>query len=167
MSGRDDQFEQFVRARYPALVRTARGLVGPAAAEDLVQSCLVKTGARWGRLRDPQAAEAYVRTTMYRLAGRWSARRWTGEIATGDVPEQSGPDATTSVDLADALRRALARLPFDQRAVVLLRFYDDLSEQQTAAVLDCSVGTVKSRTSRALEALRAAGSVPFLREDIR
>jgi RNA polymerase sigma-70 factor (sigma-E family) len=159
-----DAFAQFMSARYPALVRTADLLVGDRGrAEDLVQSALYRTLRAWPRLRAPEAAESYTRTTMVRLAGKWRRRRWTGELpaadptpgqvtgAGGTVPSWREPDAT--VDTA----RALAALTPQQRAVLVLRYFDDLSEARTAEVLGCSVGTVKSRASRALAALRAEG----------
>jgi len=149
-------FAQFVDARYAALVRSAYLLVGDRGhAEDVVQSALVKTLGAWTRLAAVEAAEAYTRTTMVRLAARAARRRWRGEIATGELPEDTvaGADPATAI----AVRTALRRLPWPQRAVLVLRFLDDLSEQQTADVLGCSVGTVKSRTSRGLAALRSSG----------
>jgi RNA polymerase sigma-70 factor (sigma-E family) len=149
-------FAQFVDARYAALVRSAYLLVGDRGhAEDVVQSALVKTLGAWPRLTAVEAAEAYTRTTMVRLAGRWGRRKWRGEIPTEELRDEPrlGSDAATAVDV----RAALAALPWAQRAVLVLRFLDDLSEQDTAAALGCSVGTVKSRTSRALATLRSSG----------
>jgi len=152
------EFAQFVDARYAALVRSAYLLVGDRGhAEDVVQSALVKTLGAWARLAAVEAAEAYTRTTMVRLAARAARRRWRGEVATAELPDEpsAGVDPSTAVDV----RAALRRLPWPQRAVLVLRFLDDLSEQQTADVLGCSVGTVKSRTSRGLAALRASGLI--------
>ena len=149
-------FAQFVDARYAALVRSTYLLVGDRGhAEDVVQSALVKTLGAWPRLAAVEAAEAYTRTTMVRLAGRAARRRWRGEIATGELPDDVIPGADPAT--AITVRTALRRLPWPQRAVLVLRFLDDLSEQQTADVLGCSVGTVKSRTSRGLAALRSSG----------
>ena len=156
--GDDEEFAAFMRGRYAALVRAGSLLVGnTAAGEDLVQTALTKTAMRWGRLADKGAAEAYTRTTMVRLAARWGGRRWRGEYPTAVLPETAAPDETVRLDTADALARALVRLPYQQRAVLVLRYYEQLSEQETAATLGCSLGTVKSRTSRALAALRADG----------
>lgn len=151
-------FTGFVAARYPALVRTGYLLVGDRGrAEDLVQSALYRCYRRWEQLREPDAAEAYVRTTMVRLASRWSRRRWHGEhpsdLSARDEPVRTGPDPDAAIDTT----RALATLTAAQRAVLVLRYFDDLSEARTAELLGCSIGTVKSRTSRGLAALRAAG----------
>lgn len=154
---RDDEgFERFVLDAYPALMRRAFLLVGDHGhAEDLVQTALVAAYQRWRRIREPQA---YVRTVMARAAIGWRSRRWRGETPTDRLPEQPHPhDALADADLTDAVRRALLALPVEQRAVVVLRYYDDCSEAEIADVLGCSVGTVKSRASRALTALRAGG----------
>jgi RNA polymerase sigma-70 factor (sigma-E family) len=158
--GADDEFAEFMRGRYAALVRAASLLVGDTTAgEDLVQTALTKTALRWDRLADKAAAEAYTRTIMVRLAARWGRRKWSGELPTAHPPETAGPNEVDRVDMVDELARALARLPYQQRAVVVLRYYEQLSERETAEALHCSVGTVKSRGSRALEALRAGGSL--------
>jgi RNA polymerase sigma-70 factor (sigma-E family) len=154
----ESDFTAFVTARYSALVRTAYLLVGDRGrAEDLVQSALYRCYRRWEQVRAPEAAEAYVRTAMVRLAGRWSRRRWRGEqpsdLSTRDEPARTGPDPDTAIDTA----RALATLTPAQRAVLVLRYFDDLTEARTAELLGCSIGTVKSRANRGLAALRAAG----------
>ncbi len=94
---------------------------------------------------------------MATTATRWWRRRWTGERPTAELPEHAGPHEYEPVDDRDRLRRALAELPARQRAMVVLRFYEDLSEAETAEALGVSVGTVKSTTSRALARLRASG----------
>jgi RNA polymerase sigma-70 factor (sigma-E family) len=151
------EFAAFVRDRYAALARSAFLLTGDRGhAEDLVQTALVKTHGAWARLAVPAVAESYTRTTMVRLAARAARRRWRGEIPSSDaLLDADLPDQ----DLAVALdvRQVLTRLPWAQRAVLVLRFFDDLSEQDTAAALGCSVGTVKSRTSRGLAAMRESG----------
>jgi RNA polymerase sigma-70 factor (sigma-E family) len=148
-------FDEFARARYSALLRLAFLPVGDRGiAEDLVQTALFQTFRSWGRLRAAQAAEAYTRTTMVRLAVRWSRRRWHREIPTLDLPEPVHQEWVESI--TDA-QRALSRLPWQQRAVLVLRFFDDLTEAQTADALGCSLGTVKSRSSRGLARLRADG----------
>jgi RNA polymerase sigma-70 factor (sigma-E family) len=154
-----EEFRAFVAARYPALVRTARLLVtDPTQAEDLTQNALLTTFVHWRSIREAHAAEAYTRTVLTRLAIKGGRRKWRGERPTADLPESLVPgDRYAGVDEADVVRRALAALPLEQRAVLVLRYYADLSEAQTAEALKCSVGTVKSRTSRALTALRASG----------
>jgi RNA polymerase sigma-70 factor (sigma-E family) len=150
----EDGFSDFVAARYSALARSAYLLVGDRGhAEDLVQTALIKTLAGWHRLRSPSAAEAYTRTTMVRLAGRWSRRRWRGEIPTGQAIDLA--DADGDGDIGLDVHAALATLPWGQRAVLVLRYFDDLSEAETARILRCSSGTVKSRSSRAIARLRA------------
>lgn len=156
--GGDEAFREFAATRYAALVRTARLLVtDPGHAEDLTQSALVTTYLHWGRLHQPQAAEAYTRTVLARLAIRAGRRRWRGEIATADLPEHPAGDDYAAVDTTDVVRRALATLPAEQRVVLVLRYYAQLTEAEIAEALGCSPGTVKSRASRALTALRAGG----------
>lgn len=152
-------FAEFVSSRYASLVRSAFLLVGDRGhAEDLVQSALAGTFAAWDRLRAVEAAESYTRTTMVRLAGRWGHRRWRGEAPDEQVtvrPGVAGP--VSAVERGLDLRMALAQLPLPQRTVLVLRYFDDLSEAETARALGCSVGTVKSRASRGLASLRSAG----------
>jgi RNA polymerase sigma-70 factor (sigma-E family) len=148
-------FDLLVDVRAPSLLRTAYLLTGDwGTAEDLLQTALVKTWFRWDRLRDTGAAESYVRQVMARTYATWWRRKWRGELATGELPETACRDAYADVDSRHALRRALAELAPRQRAIVVLRFYEDLSEAQVADLLGCSVGTVKSTASRALVRLR-------------
>ena len=153
----ESEFRDFVAARSPALLRTAYLLVGGdwMLAEDLLQSALTKTYLSWTRIRDRGAADGYVRTVMSRTASTWWRRRWHGERPTDVLPEGAGADPTGEADERDRLWRHVRRLPARQRAVVVLRFYEDLSEADTALALGVSAGTVKSHTSRALAALRA------------
>jgi RNA polymerase sigma-70 factor (sigma-E family) len=167
-------FGAFMAARYRALVRSAFLLVGDAGlAEDLVQSALYRTFLAWRRLRAEQAAEAYTRTTLIRLAGRWSRRRWRGEVPglahDGQEPGRArgSYDPREQIDDGGAamdVRNALAQLPWPQRATLVLRYFDDLTEVETAQIMGCSVGTVKSRASRGLDALRASSLVQSLPE---
>lgn len=155
--GYDAEFSAFVVSAWPGLVRTGRLLApDPSTSEDLVQAALVKTHARWQSVDDPLA---YTRTVLARLAVRAGQRRWRGEISTGAVPERTAPDVLDGVDAADALDRALAVLPVEQRAVLVLRYYCDYTETEIAGALKCSVGTVKSRAHRALVALRVDRSL--------
>lgn len=155
MAGRDS-FEEFVAGRYAALVRAAYLLVGNRAdAEDLVQTALAKVIPVWSRIEaDP---ERYVRTVLVRESvNRWRRRRWR-ETAVADLPEAAaGVGAPLDTGVADrlALARALGQLPPRQRAVIVLRFYEDLTVAETAAILRCSEGTVKSQTHDALARLR-------------
>jgi RNA polymerase sigma-70 factor (sigma-E family) len=153
-------FADFVRARYGALARTAFLLTGDRGhAEDLVQTALLVTAKAWDRLAAVEVAESYTRTTMVRLSRRWARRRWRHELPTSRealaLSAGSTPNAEPAVGLD--VRAVLATLPWEQRAVLVLRYFDDLSERETAAVLGCSEGTVKSRSSRALTKLRASG----------
>jgi RNA polymerase sigma-70 factor (sigma-E family) len=151
-----DDFTQFVLESYPWLLRRALLLVGDhSRAEDLVQTSLISVYPRWRRVRDPQA---YLRTVMVRTAIGWRRRRWSAELPTDSVPDREfESDRTDDLALADAVRRALMSLNPDQRAVVVLRYFEDCSEAETARALGCSVGTVKSRASRAFAALRSSG----------
>jgi RNA polymerase sigma-70 factor (sigma-E family) len=157
---RDDEFSDFVAARYRALVRTGLLLTGDQGhAEDLTQSALIKTYLSWPWLRDPAKAESYARRVLIRLAFKAGHRRWRGEVAVARLPEPPAahPAEAAAGDLAVDVRRALAGLPDGQRAVLVLRFFDDQSEAETARLLGISPGTVKSRTARGLAALRQSG----------
>lgn len=150
-------FGPFVATRSPALLRSAWLLTGDdALAEDLVQTALARAWPRWERIyRSDTSAEAYVRKVMVTTYANWWRRKWRAEQPTADVPQRSEYD--DRFDQADAradMRRTLALLPPRQRAVIVLRYYEDLTEAQTAEFLGCSVGTVKSQASRALAKLR-------------
>ena len=146
-------FDSFVAARGPALQRTAYLLTHDhALAEDLLQTSLAKAWLAWSRIET--SPEAYVRRTMVNTFSSWWRRRWNGEIATEEVPSGVGPDETARADTRHDLWDAMGRLPRRQRAAVVLRYFDDLTEAQTADALGCSVGTVKSQTSKALAKLR-------------
>ena len=155
---REDDFRQYVAGRQRALLRTAWLLTGDwGAAEDLVQTALVRAWPHWGRIGGGRGADAYVRRIMLNTSTDWRSRRWRGEIPTGDLPEAAGPersDAGDAADLQQALLVAVRALPPRQRAVVVLRYFEDLSEASTAEIMGCSVGTVKSQASRAIATLR-------------
>lgn len=160
------QFRAYVLGRSPSLLRTAYLLTGSRAdAEDLLQTALAKTYLAWDRVRERDALDGYVRRVMVNTQTSFWRRRRVDERPVEVLPER-GPsrDAAADVDLHDALWSALATLPKRQRAAVVLRYYEDLSEAETAAVLGVSVGTVKSTTSRALAKLREDAS---LRDDPR
>jgi RNA polymerase sigma-70 factor (sigma-E family) len=155
-------FEEFVAGRGQALQRFGYALTGDwALAEDLLQTALARAYPRWSRITrdDP---EAYVRKIMLNTWSSWWRRRWRGEVPSPQLPEAAGPDGYTAVDSRQVLRAALAALPPRQRAVVVLRYHQDLSEVQVAELLGISVGTVKSQAAKALAALRAqAVLAPF------
>jgi RNA polymerase sigma-70 factor (sigma-E family) len=146
-------FEEYVATRGRALLRSAWLLTGDAhRAEDLVQTALVKCWRRWDQIAADGSVDGYVRRAVITTYTDWRRRRWSGEVPTDVLPDGWTADADLAVR-QDVLS-ALAHLPRGQRAVIVLRFYDDLTEAQTAAALDVSVGTVKSQTARALKALR-------------
>jgi RNA polymerase sigma-70 factor (sigma-E family) len=156
-------FDEFVASRGDALWRSAWLLTGDSQlAEDLVQTALGKSWPAWDRVSANGSFEAYVRRVMYTTYVAWWRRRWNGERATADLPER--PDPTATPELRHDLARALATLPKGQRAAVVLRYFEDLTERQTAEVLGCSIGTVKSQTARALTALRASSVLRFEEE---
>jgi RNA polymerase sigma-70 factor (sigma-E family) len=146
-------FDEFVATRSPALLRTAYLLTGEhALAEDLLQTALAKCWFAWGRIDGPP--EPYVRRAIATTYATWWRRKWRAERPTGSLPERATAAGTGSVDDRDALWRALGALPRRQRAVVVLRYYEDLSEAETATILGISVGTVKSQAAKALATLR-------------
>jgi RNA polymerase sigma-70 factor (sigma-E family) len=144
-------FDDFVAARSTGLLRTAYLLTRDhALAEDLLQTALTKAWFSWSRIQgDP---EPYVRKILVNTFASWWRRKWNGEQAHADVPEPE-PDGSTPDDRHD-LWTAMGRLPRRQRAVVVLRYVEDLSEAETARLLGISPGTVKSQTSKALAKLR-------------
>lgn len=151
----EDDFRDFVTARSAALLRTAYLLAGDwATAEDLLQTALTKTYLAWKRLGQIEAVEPYARRVLVNTATSWWRRRWHGERPTEFLPERAAPDRLEEQLERDALWRHVKALPARQRAVLVLRFYEDMSEAQTAAMLNISAGTVKSQTSRALATLR-------------
>lgn len=151
----EEEFREFVAARSAALLRTAYLLAGDwATAEDLLQTALTKTYLAWKRLGGIEAVEPYARRVLVNTSTSWWRRRWHGERPTAELPERAIADETDRQLERDLLWRHLRALPARQRAVLVLRFYEDLSEAQTAALLDISPGTVKSQTSRALHTLR-------------
>lgn len=156
MNAKVDAFAQFVEARERALQRTAWLLTGDwALAEDLVQTALVRSWPRWERIRRRDDPEIYVRRVMVNTWATWRRRRWRGERASAAVPDGRAPgDMAAEVAVRMAVRHALGSLTDRQRAVLVLRVFDDLSEAQVAQVLDCAIGTVKSTMSRALAKLR-------------
>jgi RNA polymerase sigma-70 factor (sigma-E family) len=151
----DCDFRDYVRARSRALLRTAYLLTGNRAdAEDLVQSALAKTYLAWDRIEDRAALDGYVRRAMVNTHISWWRRRRVEEFPTDDIPDQAVADHPVGSDMQESLRRAVSRLPQRMRDAVMLRYYEDMSEAEVAAVLGVSLGTVKSTVSRAVAKLR-------------
>ena len=147
-----EAYTEFVRARGAALQRTAYLLTGDwALAEDLLQTALAKSYLRWP-VDNP---EAYVRRVLVTTYASWWRRRWRGEVPHEVLPDTSATDRWADVDARNALSGALARLPRRMRAVVVLRFHEDLTETEVARTLGVTVGTVKSQCAKALAKLRA------------
>jgi RNA polymerase sigma-70 factor (sigma-E family) len=159
---------EFVNARLGRLSRVAYLLAGGHAdAEDLLQNALVKVAARWRRVAQIGDPEAYLRKVLYHEhIQSWRRRR--REVLTTEPPEPGRrPDEAEAVVRRTVLESALGRLTRRQRAVLVLRYFEDLSEVETAAVLGCSVGNVKSQTSHALRRLRTlAPELAELRKDV-
>ncbi|WP_079054513.1 SigE family RNA polymerase sigma factor [Streptomyces graminilatus] len=151
-------FSSYVRARRPVLLRTARSLTAnPSDAEDLLQTALTKTYVAWERIEDHRALDGYVRRALLNTRTSQWRKRKVEEFTCDELPEPEGAPVGDPADhqvLHDAMWRAIMKLPARQRAMVVLRYYEDLSEVQTAEVLGVSVGTVKSAVSRALGKLR-------------
>ncbi len=161
-------FDAFVTASSPRLLRTAYLLTQNwASAEDLLQTSLAKSWFAWNRVDGNP--EPYVRKIIVTTHASWWRRRWHGELPSADLPDQHAVrDATREADARADLWVALGRLPARQRAVIVLRFYEDLTEAETAHALGVSVGTVKSQTSKALARLRVDASLtPALNGDER
>ncbi|MCO1579977.1 SigE family RNA polymerase sigma factor [Crossiella sp. SN42] len=156
MGRADEGFDAFVETRSTALLRTAYLLCAGdrGAAEDLLQDVLERTYGKWRRINT--APEAYVRAALANAAAnRWRHRsRRVREAPLEDGVPPSLPGHEQQVADRDALLRALAELPHKMRTVVVLRYFDDLTEAQAAQALGCGVGTIKSQTSRGLARLR-------------
>ena len=159
----DEQFREFMRGRWPAMVRLAYGLTGDLGhAEDVAQAAFARAYASWARVARTGDPDAYVRRIVINENNSRFRRRRVSERLVDAVPEPLGrPTSDTGDALSDsaALLTALRRLGPRQRAVIVLRFWMDMSEAETAAALNCSVGTVKSQASRALAALRGSAEL--------
>ena len=164
-----EEFRDFVSGSSAALMRTAYLLTGNRSdAEDLLQTALAKTYLAWPRIRERHAVDAYVRRTMVNTRTSWWRRdRHLSAVAHDEhlsALPAGGRDPIADADLHEALWTALSRLPRRQRAAVVLRYYEELSEAETAAALGVSVGTVKSTVARGLAKLREDAG---LRDDER
>jgi RNA polymerase sigma-70 factor (sigma-E family) len=150
-------FDDYVAVRGADLVRMAWLLTGDhQRAEDLVQTALGKAWPHWRRIaeQDDGSYDAYVRRIMMTTYIAWWRRKWNAEFRTEVLPEPTDDGDAELADLRRDVVAALAALPRGQRAVIVLRYFEDLTEAQTAEALECSVGTVKSQTARALGVLR-------------
>lgn len=157
MDAREADYALFVRTRTHALLRSAYLLTGDQhLAEDLVQEALARTHRAWARLERPENAEAYARKVMYHAQVSLWRRPKVAEVLPGDLdPSAAGVDDPTEAAVQRlALQRALLALSAKQRAVIVLRYFEDHTEAEAAQVLGVSVSTVKTQTGRALEKLR-------------
>jgi RNA polymerase sigma-70 factor (sigma-E family) len=154
-------FADFVAARSPELLRLAYVLTGDRhAAEDLLQTALTRAAAHWARVR--HSPEAYLRKIMYREQVSWWRRRARRpETVMAEPPDMAAEDQLAGADSRLALREALLALPPGKRVVLVLRYLEDMPEAQVAAVLGCSVGTVRSQTHKAIRQLKSV--LPDLR----
>jgi RNA polymerase sigma-70 factor (sigma-E family) len=162
-----DGFRDFVASRSRPLLRSAWLLTGDwALAEDLVQTALASTWMRWPRIVRRDAPELYARRVMVSTYLSWTRRRWRGELPSREIPEVLATgDVMADADLRESLRLELDNLPRRQRAVLVLRYFDDLTEAQAAQILGCSVGTVKSQAFRALAKLRDSPTIGVLLQE--
>lgn len=151
--GTSPDFDEFVAARSGRLLRTAYLLTRDhGLAEDLLQTALTKAWFAWSRIDSD--AEAYVRKVIVNTYSSWWRRKWHGEYPTEELPEKTHGDHADGSSESQDLWQALGRLPRRQRAVVVLRYFEDLTERETAVLMGIATGTVKSQTRDALARLR-------------
>jgi RNA polymerase sigma-70 factor (sigma-E family) len=152
----DERFTAFVRSRGAHHLRMATLLTGnPDAAEDLVQASLLKLYQAWSRIDPSGEPDAYLRRIIVNTHTSWWRVRWRQETPLPEVPEAAaGEDAAERHAIRALVRQALARLPKQQRAVLILRYWEDLPEAEVASLLGCSAGAVKTHAHRGLRALR-------------
>jgi RNA polymerase sigma-70 factor (sigma-E family) len=149
-----------MRGRWPAMVRLAYGLTGDLGhAEDVAQAAFARVYAAWGRLARAGDPDAYLRQVVVNENRRRFRKQRVPEDLPGDLPDVGFTDNADDYDERAVLLAALGRLGPRQRAVIVLRYWMDMSEADTAAALNCSVGTVKSQASRALATLRQIAGV--------
>ena len=158
--------EDFIDRNSRLLLRSAWLLTGNwASAEDLVQTSLLQSWLHWDEIK-ADTPDFYVRRVLMNTFLSGQRRRWNRERPMADLPDRPGADELTSSELRQVIWRALSGLPARQRAVVVLRYFNDLSEAQTAQAMGCSVGTVKSQTSRALARLRSIPELQSLLKEV-
>jgi RNA polymerase sigma-70 factor (sigma-E family) len=156
----DEEFRDFMRGRWPAMVRLAYGLTGDLGhAEDVAQAAFARAYASWSRVARMGDPDAYVRKIVINENLSRFRKRRVAEDLVGAVPEGPGQPAADARSESEALLRALRKLGPRQRAVIVARYWMDMSEAETAAALNCSVGTVKSQASRALATLRGSAEL--------
>jgi RNA polymerase sigma-70 factor (sigma-E family) len=158
MNGRDEEFGEFMRDRASPLHQSAYLLCGDwHLAHDLVQDTLAKAYLHWPRVRRADSPDAYVRRILLNeVRGRWRGRERTATVSRfPEGREPVSPDAADELARRAGLLQALHALPLRQRATIVLRYLEGMSERETAAVLGCSEGTVKSQSARALGTLRS------------
>src|ERR1700684_2263698 len=156
----DEEFRDFMHGRWPAMVRLAYALTGDQGhAEDVAQTAFARAYASWPKVRRTGSPEAYVRRIVINDNLNRFRKHRVAERLTGTLPESGTPDGTRTSDERSALIAALQQLGSRQRAVVVLRYWLDLSEIEVATALGCSVGTVKSQASRALASLRQSADL--------
>lgn len=157
MDTEDDEFRDYFVPRLPGLLRFAYLLTGDfGEAEDLTQTALARTFRVWKRVRSHDRPDAYVRRVMVNANARRFRRRRPPQVLVAQPPDR--PDRSSELGAVEdraGLAQALASLPPRQRAVVVLRYCEDLADTEVASLLRCSVGTVKSQASRGLAKLRA------------
>ena len=166
-TGGPPDFESYVASRRAQLRRTAYLLCGDwDRAEDIVQDTLTRLYVHWRRASSADSVDAYVRRSLVNAYLSEGRRPWRRERPTEVLPETEVGDATGRIVAEDEVQAALRRLPRRQRAVVVLRYFDDLSEAETARLLGISTGTVKSQTSKALAALRVDEGLDRARTEV-
>ena len=166
---KDAEFADYMAARQPSLLRTAYLLTGDRhAAEDLVQTALAKLYLSWDKVQRRELVDGYVRRIMVNENNSLWRRAWKrNEVATGELPEGSAVTAKPDHGEKAALWEFVQSLPRKQRAVIVLRYYEGLSEAEIAEILGISVGTVKSQASRAIASMRQRmSSQPTLATDL-
>ena len=150
----EEEFREYVEARLPSLRRTAFFLCGDwHSAEDFAQTTLIRMYGAWHRLDAREAVDSYARRVLVRVVVDASRRPWRRERSTAQLPEGVSAGGT-SYEERDELLTALAKLPLQQRAAVVLRYWDDVPVEETAQILGISSGTVKSHCARGLARLR-------------
>ena len=164
----DEEFAEFVGARWASLYRLAYLLAAsPTGAEDLLQTTLEKAYVNWTRISGMEHAEAYVRRMLANTMFSSRRRAWTGEQPFGQLPDTAGDSADVPVLDRALLWPLVCALPARQRAVIVLRYYEDLTEAEIADVLHCAPGTVKSQSSAGVAALRRALAASGVGEAVR
>jgi RNA polymerase sigma-70 factor (sigma-E family) len=163
----EQDFVQFVSARWSSLYRLAYLLTAsPTAAEDLLQTAFEKAYVSWSRIGRMEFPEAYVRRMMVNALVSSRRRAWLREVPSASMPEVSAGAIDVGVLDRSLLWPLVCALPVRQRAVIVLRYYEDLTEAQIADVLGCAPGTVKSQTSAAMKALRRALTAARVGKDV-